>query len=163
MITAKQVLIELKKRVESGAIFGEDVLCINIESAQMWLKDWLSNGGEGDVSDCVDFIEDEILTSDYMGLERLVKSIKDNRDRNLLYKDLKIMITLMRDSQHDEEPREVLFAVPVDWLKEQLEDYAEDDNWDLDEWLESEYTGEDSEPIFSQALLENKIVMIDFN
>lgn len=54
---------------------------------------------------------------------------------------------------------EVTFAVPVQWLL----DYMNKDKveWDwarLQEWLQNEYTSEDSQPILEQAITENQVV-----
>lgn len=56
---------------------------------------------------------------------------------------------------------ELAFVVPTNWLKEVAKEMFEVE--DLDYWLQSEYTTDESEVIFARALDERQIVMIDFD
>ena len=56
---------------------------------------------------------------------------------------------------------ELTFIVPLNWLKETAKEMFEVD--DLDYWLQSEYTTDESELIFEKALNERQVVMVDFD
>jgi len=77
------------------------------------------------------------------------------------HKDLKGLCCCGEDfgEPHEVDFEELVFIVPLDWLM----NYTEMSNEELTRWLNEEYTGEDSKPIFDQALRERKIVMVDFN
>lgn len=56
--------------------------------------------------------------------------------------------------------RELTFIVPTHWLKEVVKEMFEVE--DLDDWLKNEYTTDESEQIFTRALNERQVVMVDF-
>ena len=60
---------------------------------------------------------------------------------------------------------EIIFAVPLWWLNEYLVDTTHEDwDWgDIQRWLESEYTSEDSQPILEKAIAENKVAFWQIN
>lgn len=75
------------------------------------------------------------------------------------HKDLKGLCVCGEDFGYDADFEELVFIVPTDWLMEQVEMDADE----LTEWLNYEYTSDDSMQIFDSAILERKIVMVDFN
>ena len=61
---------------------------------------------------------------------------------------------------------ELIFAVEKAWLIDYLNENHDWIKWDeavVQEWLQNEYTSEDSYPIFYEALSNNQIVMLEFN
>lgn len=56
---------------------------------------------------------------------------------------------------------ELTFVVPTNWLKEVAKEMFEVE--DLDDWLQNEYTTDESEVIFVRALDERQVVMVDFD
>lgn len=56
---------------------------------------------------------------------------------------------------------EIIFVVPLNWLKEIAKNFFKVD--DINHWLKNEYTSEESERIFETAFMERQIVMVDFN
>ena len=65
------------------------------------------------------------------------------------------------DDYYTEEEHEVLFTVPVEWLIEKLDEETGKRYWDeykLFMWLNDEYTADDAEWIWEQAVEENKLV-----
>lgn len=62
---------------------------------------------------------------------------------------------------YEPDYQELTFVVPKKWLMETAKEMFEID--DLDDWLQNEYTTDESELIFERALNERKVVMVDFN
>lgn len=62
---------------------------------------------------------------------------------------------------------EIVFTVPVEWLLDNLALYDNKrSHWrwkELSEWLKNEYTSDDSEQIFNDAMVDQKIVTLNFN
>lgn len=56
---------------------------------------------------------------------------------------------------------ELAFIVPTKWLKETVNGMFNIS--DIDDWLQNEYTTDESELIFERALNERKVVMVDFD
>ena len=56
--------------------------------------------------------------------------------------------------------RELAFVVPTKWLKNYCR--TKFNNHDLNYFLQEQYTSDESELIFADALKERKIVMVDF-
>lgn len=60
---------------------------------------------------------------------------------------------------------EIIFTVPCEWLLNWLWE-NDNANWTEEkmiEWLQSEYTSEDSEEIFNDAMIAQQIVTLNFN
>lgn len=79
------------------------------------------------------------------------------------YEDLKALCIL--PFAEDEEffspdYRELIFIVPTKWLRKIVKERFEVN--DLELWLKTEYTTEESEMIFEEALEQRQIVMVDF-
>ena len=79
------------------------------------------------------------------------------------YEDLKALCIL--PFAEDEEVfspdyHELIFIVPVKWLRETVKEEFDVD--DLESWLKNEYMTEESEIIFEEALEQRQIVMVDF-
>ncbi len=55
---------------------------------------------------------------------------------------------------------ELVFVVPKEWLERVARELFE--VTDLDNWLQNEYTTDESEMIFERALNERQVVMVDF-
>ena len=56
--------------------------------------------------------------------------------------------------------QEMTFVVPTNWLKNVVKEMFEVE--DLDDWLQNEYTTDESEDVFARALTERQVVMVDF-
>jgi hypothetical protein len=64
--------------------------------------------------------------------------------------------------EDDSEDTEVSFACPVWWLVSYMRNNNNEKWWcesSLQEWLENEYTSDDSREILEQALLEGYVVL----
>lgn len=80
------------------------------------------------------------------------------------YADLKALC--VRPFAEDEtfytpDYEELTFIVPKKWLETFVRERFEVS--DLDAWLQNEYTTDESELIFEQALNERQVVMVDFS
>lgn len=62
---------------------------------------------------------------------------------------------------YEPDYEELLFIVPANWLKNKAKELFEVN--DLDSWLQNEYTSDESEIIFENAIKERQVVMIDFS
>lgn len=62
---------------------------------------------------------------------------------------------------YDNDYFEMIFVVPTNWLKKLVKEKFEVK--DLDYWLQNEYTTDESEVIFEEALNERQVVMVDFD
>ena len=73
------------------------------------------------------------------------------------------MAILCEDDEADFN--EIVVIVEKDWLYDYMKTMDSDIKTDADclKYLKNEYTSDDSYGWYSQAVLENKIVMIDFN
>lgn len=65
------------------------------------------------------------------------------------------------DDFYNSDYYELAFIVPTKWLKETAKEMFEVK--DLDDWLQNEYTTDESELIFEKALNERQVVMVDFD
>ena len=78
------------------------------------------------------------------------------------HEDLKgLCICPFDDEDYKADYQEMTYIVPSKWLKNIAKEEFEVE--DLDLWLQTEYTSDESEVIFERALNERQIVMIDFN
>lgn len=64
------------------------------------------------------------------------------------------------DTFYNSDYYELTFIVPAKWLKNITKKMFEVD--DLDNWLQNEYTTNESELIFERALNERQVVTVDF-
>lgn len=79
-----------------------------------------------------------------------------------VHEDLKALCVNEEDFESDTRDYiEMTFVVPKRWLNEICKKHFGIE--DVDYWLQNEYTSDDSEAVFSLALSERKVVMIDFN
>lgn len=87
--------------------------------------------------------------------EMMSEAVKGYKDYNKHYP----LCSLSCVYENDTESVEVIFAVPIGFLCSYVND-INDDYWsweDVQEWLENEYTSEDSQQILEKAILENEI------
>lgn len=61
---------------------------------------------------------------------------------------------------YDSDYEELTYVVPKKWLEKVAKEEFEVEV--LDMWLQEEYTSDESEVIFSRALSERQVVMVDF-
>ena len=81
-----------------------------------------------------------------------------------LHKDLKALCLLpySEDEEfYNPDYEELVYVVPKDWLSENAKELFNVTN--LDNWLQNEYTSDESEVLFSKALSERMVVMVEFN
>ena len=64
------------------------------------------------------------------------------------------------DDFYNNDYEELTFIVPKEWLVETVKEMFEVK--DLDDWLQNEYTTDESELVFEKALNERQVVMVDF-
>lgn len=80
------------------------------------------------------------------------------------YEDLKALcISPFAEDEEFYSPdyRELIFVVPTKWLREIVKEIF--DVNDLESWLKNEYTTDESEMIFEEALEQRQVVMVDFD
>lgn len=65
------------------------------------------------------------------------------------------------DDFYNSDYYELAFIVPTKWLRDVAKEMFEIE--DLDDWLQNEYTTDESELIFERALNERQVVMVDFD
>lgn len=65
------------------------------------------------------------------------------------------------DNFYNSDYYELAFIVPAKWLRDVVKEMFEIEN--LDDWLQNEYTTDESELIFERALNERQVVMVDFD
>lgn len=93
------------------------------------------------------------------------KVVRDNY--YLEFSDHKDLKALCVEPFTDEEEYNVsdynffVFAVPSEWLKEVAKRMFNIN--DLNKWLQIEYTTDESQAIFEEALNERQVVMVDFD
>lgn len=77
--------------------------------------------------------------------------------------DLKALSVCSGDMGEDEDVDfdELVFAVPKKWLFDIVAKELEIE--DVQDWLENEYTSDESHIIFQWAMEQNQIVMLEFN
>ena len=81
----------------------------------------------------------------------------NNSEDGYDYSKHELLVNLTCVFESDDGETEVTFAVPVYWILETLEEYPKWGWIDLQKWLDSEYTSEDSQYILEKAIQENKI------
>lgn len=67
--------------------------------------------------------------------------------------------------KEDETEEDFIFTVPIEWLVNYMNKLSSKVEWDwsrVQDWLQNEYTYEDSKPIFEQAIIENVCVNVNF-
>lgn len=82
-------------------------------------------------------------------------------DKHKAISDHETLLAVECVFEDDFQSDEVVFTVPADWLLENTR--RDNPGWelrDLQEWLRSEYTSEDSEMILDSALFEGQVVTL---
>ena len=97
------------------------------------------------------------------------ETIKDIVKKNCYLKfgdheDLKALCVcpfVLDEEFYNSDYDEMIYVVPTNWLKEVVKREFEIE--DLDNWLQHEYTSDESETIFEIALNERQVVMVNFD
>ena len=83
-------------------------------------------------------------------------------DKHKQIADHETLLALSCVVEDDFQSDEIVFTVPSDWLLKQMR--RDNPGWelqDLQEWLRSEYTSEDSEMILDSALFEGQVATLN--
>lgn len=83
-------------------------------------------------------------------------------DKHKQIADHETLLALSCAVDDDFQSDEIVFTVPAGWLLENMR--RDNPDWelrDLQEWLRSEYTSEDSEMILDSALLEGQVATLN--
>lgn len=89
--------------------------------------------------------------------------LKDSKDDTERYVPLVQMICVFED---ETENTEVIFAVPIDWLVHYMTAIDDEKIWSWDSvknWLENEYTSDDSQQILEKAVETNQLAFWRIN
>jgi hypothetical protein len=112
----------------------------------------------------------DILDSSSFTKSKLLKIYREHPYTKFAEHNELIALIVCAESFYGDDERkefdELLFAVEKDWLINYLNTYRDWIKWDFEEvqrWVQNEYASDDSHEIFCDALLENAIVMLQFN
>ena len=112
----------------------------------------------------------DILDSGSFTKSKLLKIYREHPYTKFAEHNELIALIVCAESFYGDDERkefdELLFAVEKDWLVDYLNKQDNRINWNgekVKEWLREEYTSDDSHEIFYDALLENAVVMLQFN
>jgi hypothetical protein len=87
--------------------------------------------------------------------EMMSEAVKNYKD----YGKHELLVNLSCVYEDNSESVEVIFAVPEEWLLDYMTNLTKTMwSWlSIHDWLENEYTSEDSQQILEKAILENEI------
>ena len=88
--------------------------------------------------------------------EMMSEAVKNYKD----YGKHELLVNLSCVYENVSELVEVIFAVPIEWLRKYMTDNDPEKFWSIpmvNDWLDNKYTSEDSQQILEKAILENEI------